>query len=107
MNRDTERRLMIRRSPVIKDISAYVLWDTVLPIGIIARIRWILLEEAGFSMTVAADGERSCALPSSTLAGELGDGKYHPGPASAILEIPVSWYLDDFSRTGVYRQLGK
>ncbi len=35
VNRDTERRLWIWRSPVIKDILAYALWDTVLPIGII------------------------------------------------------------------------
>ncbi len=53
VNRDTERRLWIWRSPVIKDISAYALWDTVLPIGIIARIRWIFWRKPVFSMTVA------------------------------------------------------
>ncbi len=77
-----------------KDISAYVLWDTVLPIGIIARIRWIFWRKPVF-------------YDSSLMARDL--VPYHPqrwqvnwetgniaGPASAILEIPVSWYLDDF-----------
>lgn len=93
MNRDTERRLMDLAFACYKDISAYALWDTVLPIGIIARIRWIFWRKPVFydSSLMA----RSCALPSSTLAGELGDGNI-AGPASAILEIPVSWYLDDF-----------
>ncbi len=77
-----------------KDISAYALWDTVLPIGIIARIRWIFWRKPVF-------------YDSSLMARDL--VPYHPqrwqvnwetgniaGPASAILEIPVSWYLDDF-----------
>lgn len=53
VNRDTERRLMDLAFACYKDISAYALWDTVLPIGIIARIRWIFWRKPVFSMTVA------------------------------------------------------
>ncbi len=53
VNRDTERRLMDLAFACYKSISAYALWDTVLPIGIIARIRWIFWRKPVFSMTVA------------------------------------------------------
>lgn len=53
VNRDTERRLMDLAFACYKDILAYALWDTVLPIGIIARIRWIFWRKPVFSMTVA------------------------------------------------------
>lgn len=95
MNRDTERRLMdlafacYKRHFGIRPVgyrSPY--WDY-------SENTLDLLEEAGF------------LYDSSLMARDL--VPYHPqrwqvnwetgniaGPASAILEIPVSWYLDDF-----------
>ncbi len=80
VNRDTERRLMDLAFACYKRHFGIRPVDTVLPIGIIARIR-CLLEEAGFLYDSSLMARILCLTISTLAWSELGQGKYRGRPA--------------------------